>query len=116
MSIKINEELKKVDFISGTNINSNKELQKSPITEIEISNSENKESNTDGFLNQKRSGLISNKEKENCKKGKVDNKEKIDNQRRELFHKCLDSIYKTVSNLIDNIIENRDKIFTPVIN
>ena len=41
-SIKINEELNKIDSKSGINFNSNKELQKSPIIETEISNRENK--------------------------------------------------------------------------
>ena len=45
--------------------------------------------------------------KKNGKKGKVDNKERTDNQRIELFHKCKDSIHKTVSNLTDNIIKKQ---------
>ena len=127
-SIKNNEELKKVNYISGTNINSNKELQKSPIIETEISNRENKEINTNGFLNKKRSdpekpekkkkkpGSISDEDKKNGKKGEVKNKKRTDNQRVKLFRACLESIHITVSNLTGNIIEKRDKIFTPVIN
>ena len=127
-SIKNNEELKKVNYISGTNINSNKELQKSPIIETEISNRENKKSNTNGFLNTKRSdtekpkiknqkrGRISKKDKENGIVGQVDDKKRTDNQRRKLFTACLRSIDNAVSNLIDNIIEDRDKSFVPVIN
>ncbi len=127
-SIKNNEELKKVNYISGTNINSNKELQKSPIIETEISNRKNKKSNTNGFLNKKRSdpekpkiknkkrGRISKEDKENGIVGEVDNKKRTDNQRRKLFTACLRSIDNAVSNLIDNIIEDRDKSFTPVIN
>ena len=127
-SIKNNEKLKKINYISGTNINSNKELQKSPIIETEISNSENKERNTNRFLNKKRSdpekpeikkkkrGCISKKDKEKGIKGAVDNKTRTDNQRRKLFTSCLKSIHNTVSNLTDNIIEDRDETFTPVIN
>ena len=127
-SIKNNEELKKINYISGTNINSNKELQKSPIIETEISNRENKEINTNGFLNKKRSdpekpekkkkkpGSISDEDKKNGIVGEVDNKKRTDNQRRKLFTACLRSIDSAVSNLIDNIIEDRDKSFTPVIN
>ncbi len=127
-SIKNNEELKKINYISGININSNKELQKSPIIEAEISNRENKKSNTNGFLNKKRSdpekpkiknkkrGRISKEDKENGIVGEVDNKKRTDNQRRKLFTAYLKSIDSAVSNLIDNIIEDRDKSFTPVIN
>ena len=127
-SIQINEELNKIDSKSGININSNKELQKSPIIETEISNSENKESNTNGFLNKKRSdpekpeikkkrrGRISKEDKENGIEGDADNKTRTDNQRKKLFTACLRSIHNTVSNLTDNIIEDRDKTFIPVIN
>ena len=106
----------------------NKELQKSPIIEAEISNRENKKSNTNGFLNKKRSdpekpekkkkkpGSISDEDKKNGKKGEVKNKKRTDNQRVKLFRACLESIHITVSNLTGNIIEKRDKIFTPVIN